>query len=175
MDWSLLQMGGLLTLLVFGAYFVGPAGLRVAPASSSSSVLRAKAGVRALVATVRTVVAWASVGVTRGGLIWAWTIPAVWLLAFYGLVVHVRWGLGRWPTFGEGVAGPMRFHYQVVEWLGLAMFGTVYFVPGLALACVFSRRLRPVTIYALCFAVGVGLAFAGVPLAPAPFMNWFLD
>lgn len=175
MDWSLLQMGGLTTLLVFGAYFIGPASLRVASAASSTPRLGTSEGRRAWGGLVRAGVAWASTGVTRWGLTWASAVPAVWLLVFYGLVVHVRWALGRWPSFGESVVGPMRLHYRVVEGLGLAMFGTVYFVPWVALACVFSRRLRPVTMYGLCFGAAVGAALGGVLLAPAPFLNWYFD
>lgn len=175
MDWSLLQLGGAMTLLVFGAYFVGPACLRVASTASSTPRLGPSEGRRAWVGLVRAVIAWATAGVRRWGLIWASAVPAIWLLTFYGLVVHVRWALGRWPSFGEGVAGPMRFHYEVVEWLGLAMFGTVYFLPWVALACVFSRRLRPVTIYGLSFWAAFGAALGGVLLAPGPFLNWFFD
>ena len=50
-----------------------------------------------------------------------------------------------------------------------------YFAPVVLLLCLFLRRWRHVSIYALCYGAAVGLASCALFLAPHAFLNWLFD
>jgi len=113
---------------------------------------------------------------TRTGFAWALALPACWILLYYALVAHVRLSLGRWPKFGENLAGwALSFHYQAVELLLVALVGSLCVAAAILVGCLVLPRWRYVSVYALCYGAGVGVAVGSLFLAPHSFLNWFLD
>lgn len=157
-DASYLVSGALLALVVFGPYFRGagfPESWRIA---------------------WRRIWAECCEGLTRGWLVWAVWPALTWLALYIGLVLHVRFGLGRWPTFGEPMPTlALKLHLQVV-WIALGtLVGSLYAVGAILAVALFFRRWRHVAIYALAYGASAAMAFAAAYLAPRPFLNWFLD
>ncbi len=113
---------------------------------------------------------------TRKGFAWSAALPTCWILLYYGLVVHVRLSLGRWPRFGENLTGwPLAFHFRAVELLTGPLVCSLCVAAPVAVVCLFLPRWRHVSVYALCYGAGVGIAFGSLFLAPHSFLHWFLD
>jgi hypothetical protein len=118
---------------------------------------------------------WFEQPVTLKGVLWSVALPVGWLALFYALVIHSRFSLGRWPHFGEGFDGLLHLH-EIVVWLfGTPLYFSVFVAAFVFLACLFIRRLRHFSVYALGYAVALLLAYAAVFLAPGHFLNWFFD
>lgn len=106
----------------------------------------------------------------------ALALPAAWLLLFYGLVVQVRWSLGRWPRFGESLPGgwpELWFHLTSATGIGL-LFSLWGVLPFAAVVLCLPHR-QHLAIYAAAYAIAAGLAFGAMFLAPAPFLSWYFD
>jgi hypothetical protein len=115
-------------------------------------------------------------GFSRRGFVASISLSAAWVLLFYAFVLHTRLSLGRWPRFGEHLENAwLSFHgdlvFGVLRWLVISLVA----VPLVALVSLVVPRWRPVSVYSLCYAAGIGLALASIPLAPGPFLNWFFD
>jgi hypothetical protein len=82
-----LLVGTLVTVFVFGAYFLG-----------AFQEERAPVAWREFFAGVRQSLTWK-------GFVWATALPTCWLLLFYTFVAHVRLSLGRWPEFAQHLDG----------------------------------------------------------------------
>ncbi len=109
------------------------------------------------------------------GIVWSVALPFGWLLLFYGLVFHVWFTLGRWPRFGEELAGLLYFH-EVALWLLGGLFYFFLYAAGLVFVVGwFIRGWRHWVVYALSYSIAVGLAAGAAFLAPEHFLNWFLD
>jgi hypothetical protein len=115
-------------------------------------------------------------GLTRRGLAWAVTLPASWVLLYYAFMAHVWFSLGRWPKFGERLDGWfISFHDDAIRYFFGALVASLYIVPLVLVVCLFLRRWRHVSIYALCYSAAVGLASCALFLAPHAFLNWLFD
>jgi hypothetical protein len=113
---------------------------------------------------------------TRQGFVWAVALPASWVLLYYAFIAHVWFSLGRWPRFGEHLDGwPLSVHHETSRCLFGALIASLYFAPVVLLVCLFLRRWRHVSIYALCYGAAVGLASCALFLAPHAFLNWLFD
>ena len=113
---------------------------------------------------------------TRRGFAWAVALPVSWVLLYYTFIAHVWFSLGRWPRFGEKLEGwLLSVHYETIEYLLRALVGSLYVAPVVLLVCLFLRRWRHVSIYALCYGAAVGLASCALFLAPHAFLNWLFD
>ena len=153
-----LLVGALVTVFVFGAYFLG-----------ALHGQRASIKWREFFATMTKPLTWR-------GFLWATALPAGWFLLFYTFVLHVRLSLGQWPRFGQHLDGLVfGFYDQAVRLVGWALVRSLYFVPLILIGCLCTRRWRHVSIYAAGYAAAVGIAFGAIFLAPHPFLNWFLD
>ncbi len=110
---------------------------------------------------------------TRKGFTWALGLPVGWILLYYAFVAHVRFSLGRWPHLGEKFAGrALPAHYQVVELLLRTLVESLWVALIVLVGCLFFPRWRHVSVYALCYAVGVGAAFCAWLVSP--FLDWLL-
>ncbi len=118
---------------------------------------------------------WMDRPVTLKGLLWSVALPVGWLALFYGLVVHTRFSLGRWPQFGEKFDGLLRLHETAVWIFVTPLYFSVYAAALAFLACLFFRRSRHLAIYAFIYAAALLLAYAAIFLAPGSFLNWFWD
>lgn len=115
-------------------------------------------------------------GVTRRGVMWAVSLPAAWVMLYYGFIAHIWFALGRWPNFGERLTGDLLiFHHEANWFLFASLVASLYVVPILLLVCLFLRRWRHVSLYALCYGAAVGLASGCLFLAPHAFLNWLFD
>lgn len=119
---------------------------------------------------------WLDRPITRNGLLCSVALPVGWLVLFYAFVLHVRLALGRWPAFGESLTDwPLSWHFTGVTGLGLVLFYSLFILPAAFILCVPFRRSRHFAVHMLCYAAAVALTFAGMNLAPGPFLNWFFD
>lgn len=152
------MLGGFVTVFVFGAFF-----MRLFDSQWKDDQSRRYPG------SMRC-------AVTKKGFVWAVALPACWVFSYYAFIVNIRLSLGRWPKFGEalpnwqsvtlpealtGVLGAdtgdrgilprwsLAFqHDAVVNFLG-ALVGSLYFVSVIFALCLFFRRWRYISIYAL--------------------------
>ncbi len=104
--------------------------------------------------------------------------PVLLLLIFIALAVHVRVGLGHWPTpMTENYHTPaVRVHEQVVLWLGL--FAIYAAIPlWLLILCFrpFRSSLKTHLVQAGVYALGWGLIALYGAVDPGRFLEWFLD
>jgi len=153
-----LLVGALVTVFVFGAYFLG-----------ALHGQRASIKWREFFATLTK-------PLTRRGFLWATVFPAGLCVLFYLFVLHARLSLGQWPRFGQQLDGwVFGFYDQTVRLVGWALVSSLYFVPLILIGCLFFRRWRHVSVYAAAYGAAVGVAFGAIFLAPQPFLNWFLD
>jgi hypothetical protein len=112
--------------------------------------------------------------------------PAIWLVAFWSLVLRARIHLGEWPHgsrgFLDGVwqgasLDPSHFNlHAAAVWLLLPFAGMMIALGTILLVgSIGFRALRPSRFAALVFAVGSGLAIATVMLDLGGYWWWFLD
>lgn len=153
-----LLVGALVTLFVFGAYFLG------AFHGQRSSI------------KWREFFAVMTQSLTWKGFLWSTTLPAFSLLLFYAYVAHVRFSLGQWPKFGQQLEGwTFAFFDNAVRYVAWAILSSLYVAPVILIACLFFRRWRHVSVYAVSYGAAVGIAMGAIFLAPNPFLNWFFD
>lgn len=158
MDTKNLALGLATSALVFGAYVLGAFQGQCSPAKWHEFFTNF---MRSL---------------TWRGFAWAVAVPTAWLLLFYGLVVHVRLNLGGWPRFGQQFdRWPLSFHEKAVWHFGTALAASLWVIPCVLVGCLFFRRWRHVSVYALTYGAAVGVAFGAMFLAPHEFLNWFFD
>ena len=114
---------------------------------------------------------------SREGLALSILLPANWILVYYSFMLHVWLTLGRWPNFGEKVPGPLAsWHAGVVLYHYVALVYSLYLAGALILITFWQPSWRHLSLYALCYAAGVGIATLVLFfLSPAPFLNWLLD
>jgi len=113
---------------------------------------------------------------TRRGLAWAVVLPATWVALYYAFIAHVWFSLGRWPKFGEQLDGWLiSGHHELTQYFLGALVSSLYFAPVVFFACLFHRRWRHVSVYALSYCAAVGLASCALFLAPHPLLNWLFD
>jgi hypothetical protein len=113
---------------------------------------------------------------TWRGIAWSVALPASWVLLYYGFIAHIWFSLGRWPRFGEWLDGwLLSLHEETSRYLFGGLAGSLYVVPIVLVICLFLRRWRHVSFYALCYAGAVGLASGALFLAPHAFLNWLFD
>ena len=113
---------------------------------------------------------------TRWGFFWAIALPTSWVLLYYAFIAHVWFSLGRWPRFGEQLNGRLlAVHHEACRYLMGALVASLYVAPIVLFVCLFLRKWRPVSIYALCYGGAVGLAWGALFLAPHSFLNWLFD
>jgi hypothetical protein len=105
--------------------------------------------------------------------------PIVLLLTIIALAVHMRLGLGHWPTpFHENYQTPATIlHMSVLE---RTLNFSVYFAGPLWLICLLVPQLRPSSrrvIKAQVTTAGVGwlLIIGFLTLDPTTFSAWLLD
>ncbi len=116
------------------------------------------------------------VRLTPKGFLWAATAPAAAFLLLYSYVLHVRLAFGRWPKFGEEYpAGSLKFHETITLWVLGILFYSLFPAAAAFIVCLCPRRWRFVAWYLLGYGVMAGLALGSFFVAPAPFLNWFLD
>ena len=158
MDFKVLLIGSFVGAFVFGAYFLG-----------TFRGPRASSNWREFLASVTEAINWK-------GLLWAFGMPMSWLLVFYTYVVHVRISLGKWPYFGQHLEGWSYAIFDKAVRMGAqALVSSLYFLPVFLIGCMFLRRWRFVSAYAIAFGTGMGIAFGAMFLAPHAFLNWFFD
>jgi len=113
---------------------------------------------------------------TWRGVAWAVALPASWILLYYAFIAHVWFSLGRWPRFGETLNGWLiSFHDEATRHLIGALVASLFVAAVIFTGCLFLRRWRHVSIYAVCYGAAVGLASCALFLAPHAFLNWLLD
>jgi len=122
----------------------------------------------------------ATSGISRSlgwrGFAWAAALPGLGLLLFYGLVLHTRLALGRWPNFGERLPTQILSLHNTLVWdCYAALFFSLYAVPILIIVSVCFRKTRRFAFYLFAYAMAAILAGALVQLAPHSFLNWFFD
>jgi hypothetical protein len=104
--------------------------------------------------------------------------PVLLLLVFIALAVHVRVGLGHWPTpmFENYHTPAYRAHEQVLTWIGCF---TVYAAIPLWLLMLcfrpFRISLRTHLIQVGVYALGWGLILLYGAIDPGRFLDWFFD
>jgi hypothetical protein len=158
LEYSLLLLGTVPAVIVFGAYFMGF--FRPGPKSLEWREFF-KRPWRAL---------------TWKGFLWSLALPLAWIVIYNGLVANIWLGLGRWPRFGERLTDWwLLWHNEAVKYFLAALVGSLYTTAIVFVACLFLRRWRHICIYVVCYAAGVGIAWAALFLAPKPFLNWLLD
>lgn len=118
-----------------------------------------------------------SVGrLTAKGFLWAAAGPVAGFLLLYSFIIHVRLSLGRWPAFGEDLpAGSLRFHETVALRALAVLFCSLLPATIAFVVCACVRRWRFVAWYLTGYGMATGLALGSFLLAPAPFLDWFLD
>lgn len=104
--------------------------------------------------------------------------PVLLLIVFIALAVHVRLGLGHWPTpmFESYHTPAFRAHEQVLVWVWLF---TVYAAIPLWLLMLcfrpFRISFRTHLIQVGVYAVGWGVIVLYGAIDPGQFLDWFLD
>jgi hypothetical protein len=158
METKQILLGLATAVFVFGAYFIGLF-------QGQRQPLRWREFFRSMTASL-----------TRRGVAWAVTLPALWVLLYYTFIAHVWFSLGRWPRFGERLEGGLlSFHHEASRFLFGALVCSLYVAPIVLLVCLFLRRWRHVCVYALCYGAAIGLASCALFLAPHAFLNWLFD
>jgi hypothetical protein len=153
-----LLIGTLVTAFVFGAYFLG-----------AFHGQRASIKWREFFASMTHLL-------TLKGFLWATALPTFWLLLFYTFVAHVRLSLGRWPEFGQQLEGwSFAFFDQATRQVAGALVSSLFILPLLLVACLFFRRWRHISVYAVAYGAAVGIAIGVMFLAPHSFLNWYID
>jgi hypothetical protein len=105
--------------------------------------------------------------------------PVVLLFLFITFGLHVRLGLGHWPTpMFEDYHSPAFHIHEVI--LGIWLHFAVYAAGPLWLLCLLIPRLRPTwprpLLTQLCtFSGGWLLGWALLTFDPTTFSAWFLD
>ena len=151
-------VGTLVSVFVFGAYFLG-----------AFHGHRASIKWREFFASLTPSLTWK-------GFLWATALPTCLLLLFYTFVAHVRFSLGRWPTFGQHLDGwSFAFHDQATRQVAWALVSSLYVAPVILIACLFFRQWRHVSVYAVAYGAAVGIAVGAIFLAPHSFLNWYFD
>jgi len=115
--------------------------------------------------------------VTCKGALVASGIPLAWLMHFYGLAVHLRLALGRWPRHISDNPNYWLFEsHSATAWLiwGL-MWLSLFAVPVVALTLLAWPRTRRLAVYPLIYAAAVGLTWPLMHLAPDSFIYWWWD
>jgi hypothetical protein len=107
------------------------------------------------------------------------TSPLVLLFLFITLGIHIRLGLGHWPTpmFEDYHSSAFRVHDHI---LGVWLIFSVYVAGPLWLLCLLIRPLRPAWPRPLVFQLvtligGWLLNCAVLTFDPTTFSAWFLD
>ena len=119
----------------------------------------------------------------RGLKVVTWALmltPALLLLVFFTLAVHVRIGLGHWPTsmVENYHATAYVMHERAFLWIGCF---TVWGAIPLWLVLVCIQRFRPLwswklhLVQAATYAAGWGAIAAYTAWDPCQFVAWFLD
>ena len=105
--------------------------------------------------------------------------PAILLLIVLALAVHVRLGLGHWPTpMSESYRTPASLlHMKILEW---ALDFSVYFAGPLWLICLLVPQFQPssrrdILSQLAAAALGWVLIVAFFALDPTTFSAWLLD
>jgi len=151
-------LGGAAAVCVFGAYFIGWFRGQRLPTDMQTSLRNVTSGLT-----------WRGVG-------WAVALPAFWVLLLYTFIAHVWFSLGRWPRFNERLDGRfIAFHEEAIGYCFWVLVASLCVAPLVLVGCLFLRRHKHVSVYALCYGAAVGLAFCALLLAPHEFLNWFLD
>lgn len=172
MDPQLLLPGTLVTVIVFGPFFLG-AFRRHGPCTQSSDMA---AGLKKTLSRWCGKVAEMKRLLTWKGILWAAALPLCWFLLFHTFVIHVRLSLGQWPVFNQRLEGwALTWHEHAVFWGGAALISPVYAAPVLLVVCLFFARWRHVSVYVVTYGVTAALATGSIYLAPKPFVIWFLD
>ena len=113
---------------------------------------------------------------TRRGFAWVVALPACWVLLYYGLMTHIWFSLGRWPRFGEKLnIWLLSAHDDAVRYFFGGLVYSLYAAAMVLVVCLFLRKWRHVSVYALCYGAAVGLASCALFLAPHAFLNWLFD
>lgn len=106
--------------------------------------------------------------------------PAGALLLFVSVALHLRIGLGRWPTYasGEYQTAAFQVHEQLFNvFLGFTIWGAI----PLWLVLVCMQRFRPAWSWKrvlgqlLLFLTGWMLIALFIGLNPSGIVNWYLD
>jgi hypothetical protein len=104
--------------------------------------------------------------------------PVLLLCVFIALAVHVRGGLGHWPTPMIEDYGTLayRIHEQVLTWVGFsAVFAAIPL--WLLMLCIppFRISARTHLVQAGVYAVGWIFVMLYAAVDPGRFLEWFLD
>jgi len=103
-------------------------------------------------------------------------MPFICMLLFYTIIAHVRLTLGRWPNFGETVAGEvLKLHIAASQYCILGMFFSLYAVGVMALLGFAFKRIRWLAFSSLTHMAFAGISFGSLFLAPHQFLNWLFD
>jgi hypothetical protein len=100
------------------------------------------------------------------------------LLLFYSLAGHMRQTLGAWPSsIGErGFPALLLAHSRAAEdWFIVLVWISMFAWPAAFLVCVLVRRWRTCVYYLGLYALACLVAFGAMLLAPAPFLEWWMD
>ncbi|MEO8425683.1 MAG: hypothetical protein ABI651_01090 [Verrucomicrobiota bacterium] len=106
-------------------------------------------------------------------------LPSLLMLGlFYSLAIHMRYGLGAWPTsIGERGFSPSLVTHGRVTWhfCEVLFLASIFIWPAAMLVCLLVTRLRRFVVYLALYALLYLVCWGLMLLAPAPFLNWWWD
>ena len=103
--------------------------------------------------------------------------PLTFLTLYFTLLIHLRLGIGRWPShISDNPRTPLFHAHEMAAGL-LFAFGVVLVpISGvLALALASAPRARRVATCLALFTVGGLFGYAAMHLAPNSFITWWRD
>ena len=114
--------------------------------------------------------------ISKAAFLGAGLIPFSCMVLYYAFVLHIRLSLGRWPHFGETLAGEaLKLHHTAAITAYAGCIFSLYVVGIIALLGFAFKRMRWLSFSSLIHMVFAGISFGSLFLAPHQFLNWLFD
>ncbi len=114
---------------------------------------------------------------SRKGMGYSVSLPLLWLGLYFSLAIHLRLGLGHWPTaIGQGPETLLFSIHQEVTWeLMVFIARSVFAISAFGLICAFFGNWRHYSVYALSYCIAAFAAYLLMNMAPSSFVYWWWD
>ena len=97
---------------------------------------------------------------------------------FYSLAIHMRYGLGAWPTSigTRGFPAALITHGQLTwNFCSTLLAASLFTLPVAILVCLVVTRWRRFVVYFALYGIVYVICWGLMLLAPSPFLNWWWD
>jgi predicted permease len=135
-------------------------------------------GVFALIATIAAYRMREKAKPSRTGIIVSVLPNLIMLGLFYSLALHMYHSLGTWPeSIGDRGFPPLLVAHDYIEnrSFALLLLFNIFVLPVAIILCLLVRPWRKLVIYLAAYTSSYGISLGIMLLAPAKFLDWWLD